>query len=74
MRSIGQHDLYGDLGVGRDASAEELSAATYGGWAFGSPAFRRRIGAASGRRVTPLPRGRPPLAKAKAKAKRRKRR
>ena len=84
------HRLYRDLGAGaakRQKSyrqlfrkplpkgfAEELSAATYGGWAFGSPAFRRRIGAASGRRVTPLPRGRPPLAKAKAKAKRRKRR
>jgi putative transposase len=54
--------------------AEELSAATYGGWAFGSPAFRRRIGAASGRRVTPLPRGRPRLAKPKSKGKGRKRR
>jgi putative transposase len=84
------HRLYRDLGVSagkRQKSyrklfqkplpkgfAEELSAATYGGWAFGSAAFRRRIGAASGRRVTPLPRGRPRLAKPKSKAKARKRR
>jgi len=51
---------------------EALSAATYGGWAFGSAAFRRRIGAASGRRVSPLPRGRPRLHKPKTKSKRRK--
>jgi putative transposase len=84
------HRLYRDLGASaakRQKSyrqlfrkalpkgfAEELSAATYGGWGFGSAAFRRRIGAASGRRVTPLPRGRPRLAKPKSKAKRRKRR
>jgi putative transposase len=79
------HRLYRDLGAGaakRQKSyrklfrkplpkgfAEELGAATYGGWAFGSAAFRRRIGAAAGRRVTPLPRGRPRLAKRKSKAK-----
>jgi putative transposase len=40
---------------------EDLTAATHGGWALGSTAFRRRIAAASGRRVTPLPRGRPRL-------------
>jgi putative transposase len=58
----------------------DLETATHGGWALGSPAFRRRIGAASGRRVTPLPRGRPrlvratPKAKAKAKGKIKRRR
>jgi putative transposase len=81
------HRLYRDLGASaakrqnayrklfrkplRKGFVEELSAATYGGWAFGSAAFRRRIGAASGRRVTPLPRGRPPLAKAKPKRRKR---
>jgi putative transposase len=51
--------------------AEQLSAATYGGWALGSAAFRRRIAAASGRRVTPLPRGRPRLARRTPKRRRR---
>lgn len=84
------HRLYRDLGTSaarRQSSyrklyraplprgfAEALRAATYGGWAFGSAAFRRRIGAASGRRVTPLPRGRPRLQKPKAKPKRRRHR
>ena len=48
-----------------------LRAATNGGWALGGTAFQRRIGIASGRRVTPLPRGRP--RKAKPARKRRKR-
>ncbi len=51
---------------------DDLQAAVNGGWALGSPAFQRRIAAASGRRVTPLPRGRP--RKAKPAPKRRKRR
>jgi putative transposase len=85
---LSDHRLYRDLAVSagkrqriyRDLSKtalakeflDELRAATNGGWGFGSPAFQRRIGAASGRRVTPLPRGRP--RKAKAATKRRKRR
>lgn len=72
---VRDHRLYRDLGAtpARRQSAyralirkplpkgfvEELAAATQGGWALGSAAFRRRIAAASGRRVTPLPRGRP---------------
>lgn len=51
--------------------AEQLSAATYGGWALGSAGFRRRIAAASGRRVTPLPRGRPRLARPRPKRRQR---
>lgn len=50
---------------------DDLRAATNGGWGLGSAAFQRRIGAASGRRVTPLPRGRP--RKPKPAPKRRKR-
>jgi putative transposase len=38
---------------------EKLLAATNGGWAFGSEAFKRRLSQSSGRRVVPLPRGRP---------------
>jgi len=85
---LSDHRLYRDLGATaskrqrsyRDlfkggleqGFLDELRAATNGGWGFGSPAFQRRISAASGRRVIPLPRGRP--RKAKAAAKRRKRR
>jgi putative transposase len=36
-----------------------LRQATNGGWALGDAAFQQRIAAALGRRVTPLPRGRP---------------
>lgn len=83
-----EHHLYRDLGATpakrqrvyrklfQSALAksfqDELQAATDGGWAVGSAAFKRRIAAASGRRVVPLPRGRP--RKAKPAAKRRKRR
>jgi putative transposase len=42
---------------------EGLRAATQGGWAFGDTAFKQQIAAASARRVTPLPRGRPSKAK-----------
>jgi putative transposase len=85
---LSEHRLYRDLGattakrlrVYRDlfrapfakGFPDDLLAAVNGGWAFGSAAFQRRIGAASGRRVVPLPRGRP--RKAKAAPKRRKRR
>ena len=37
-----------------------LRAATNGGWAFGDADFRRTIATALGRRVAPLPKGRPP--------------
>jgi putative transposase len=42
------------------AFVEELRAATHGGWALGDVRFKRQIAEALGRRVTPLPRGRPP--------------
>jgi putative transposase len=38
---------------------DELRAATNGGWALGGERFKRRIAEALGRRVTPLPKGRP---------------
>ena len=38
---------------------ETLRKATNGGWAVGDDAFKQRIGEALGRRVTPLPKGRP---------------
>jgi putative transposase len=41
-----------------------LRAATNGGWAMGGEAFQQRLTSALGRRMTPLPRGRPPKAKA----------
>ncbi len=44
-----------------------LRAATNGGWALGDARFKRQIAEALGRRVAPLPRGRP----AKVKAERR---
>jgi putative transposase len=85
---LSDHRLYRDLGATagkrqrsyrdlfkggfEDGFLNELRAATNGGWGFGTPAFQRRIAAASGRRVTPLPRGRP--RKARAAPKRRKRR
>jgi putative transposase len=43
---------------------EELRAATNGGWAVGDERFKRQIAEALGRRVAPLPKGRPPRAKA----------
>lgn len=39
---------------------EALRSATNGGWALGSGRFKRRIAKALGRRVAPLPKGRPP--------------
>jgi putative transposase len=43
-----------------EAFVEELRAATNGGWALGDARFKRRVAKALGRRVAPLPRGRPP--------------
>ena len=45
------------------AFVEDLRAATNGGWALGNARFQRQIAEALGRRVTPLPKGRPPRAK-----------
>jgi putative transposase len=42
------------------AFVEALRAATNGGWALGDARFKRRVAKASGRRVAPLPKGRPP--------------
>jgi putative transposase len=42
---------------------EALRAATNGGWALGKEAFTRKIAKALRRRVTPLPKGRPPKVK-----------
>ena len=45
-----------------DDFADALRAATNGGWALGDARFKRRIATALGRRVAPLPKGRPPKA------------
>lgn len=42
---------------------ESLRAATNGGWALGDTRFKQQIAKALGRRVAPLPRGRPRKAK-----------
>jgi len=42
-----------------DVVVGDLRAATNGGWAFGGADFRDRIAEMLGRRVVPLPRGRP---------------
>jgi REP-associated tyrosine transposase len=39
---------------------QDLRAATNGGWALGEARFKKQIGQALGRRVVPLPKGRPP--------------
>ncbi|WP_374651614.1 transposase [Dongia sp.] len=44
------------------ATIEDLRRATNGGWALGSERFKARIARAAGRRVAPLPSGRPPRA------------
>jgi putative transposase len=41
---------------------QDLRAATNGGWALGDARFKRQIAQALGRRVVPLPKGRPPKA------------
>jgi putative transposase len=43
---------------------DALRAATNGGWALGGARFKRQIARALGRRVAPLPKGRPPKAAA----------
>lgn len=43
-----------------DAFLDAVRAATNGGWALGDETFRRRVAKAVGRRVAPLPKGRPP--------------
>jgi putative transposase len=42
---------------------DQLRAATNGGWALGGARFKRQIAAALGRRVAPMPKGRPPKRK-----------
>ncbi len=72
---VGDHPLYRALGADAverqsawralfrealdEAFVAALRAATNGGWALGSERFKRRLARALGRRVTPLPRGRP---------------
>ena len=41
---------------------QDLRAATNGGWALGDARFKQQIAQALGRRVVPLPKGRPPKA------------
>ena len=43
---------------------QDLRAATNGGWALGDARFKQQIAKALGRRVVPLPKGRPPKAPA----------
>jgi putative transposase len=47
-----------------EAFVDGLRAATNGGWALGDARFKRQIAKALGRRVVPLPKGRPSKAKA----------
>jgi REP-associated tyrosine transposase len=72
---VSAHDLYRRLGANQaarqaayralfraaldDDFLEALRAATNGGWALGDARFQRQVADALGRRVTPLPRGRP---------------
>jgi REP-associated tyrosine transposase len=72
---VSDHALYRGLGRSRAARQEEyrglfrealdddfvdaLRAATNGGWALGDARFKRQIAKALGRRVAPLPKGRP---------------
>ena len=80
---LSEHAIYRALGRGGEARRKEyralfrfaldggfvaaLRAATNGGWALGDARFKRQIAKVLGRRVAPLPRGRP----AKVKAERR---
>jgi len=65
-RQIGYRALFRDA---LDAGfIEALRAATNGGWALGDARFQREIADALGRRVAPLPRGRPPKPKPKKRA------
>jgi hypothetical protein len=47
-----------------DGFVDDLRAATNGGWALGDARFKQKIAKRLRPRVTPLPRGRPPKAKA----------
>lgn len=76
---LSEHDLYRRLGAGpgeRQAAyralfddaldaefVEAVRAATNGGWALGGERFKQQIAEALGRRVTPVPVGRPPVAR-----------
>ena len=73
---VSDHDLYRRLGADRamrqtayralfraaldDEFLDGLRTATNGGWALGDARFERQVADALGRRVRPLPRGRPP--------------
>jgi len=75
---VSDHDLYHRLGANQvarqtayralfraaldDDFLDALRTATNGGWALGDARFQRQVADALGRRVTPLPRGRPPRA------------
>ena len=75
---VSDHDLYLRLGANQaarqaayralfraaldDEFVSAIRAATNGGWALGNTRFQRQVADALGRRVTPLPRGRPPRA------------
>jgi putative transposase len=43
-----------------DDVLDAIRTATNGGWALGDERFKRQIAKALGRRVSPLPKGRPP--------------
>ena len=45
--------------MGSELIFPDLRAATNGGWALGDAVFKQQLAKAPGRRVTPLPRGRP---------------
>lgn len=74
------HEIYDRLGIAPAERQKEyralfrtaldagfvnhLRAATNGGWALGDARFKRQIAKALGRRVAPMPKGRPPKPKA----------
>jgi len=76
---VSDHDLYLRLGANQAARQaayrasfraaldedflDALRTATNGGWALGDARFQRQVADGLGRRVTPLPRGRPPRAR-----------
>jgi putative transposase len=73
---LSSHELYDGLGRAAPERQQEyralfrtvldedfvrdLRSATNGGWALGDARFKRQIAKALGRRVAPLPKGRPP--------------
>ena len=76
---VGDHPIYRSLGRGPAARQEAyrehfrdrlepdfvdaLRHATNGGWALGDQRFKQAVAKAAGRRVAPLPKGRPPKAR-----------